>query len=156
MTLSDLQPILAKHPFFQGLPPPYLALIVGCAKNARFEAGQHLFTEGQQANDFFLLRRGRIAIEMHVYDKPRIVNTLGPGQVLGWSWLVPPHFWRFDAVAKETVHTTALDGACLREKCEADHDLGYEMLRRFGHDIEERLYGAWTQLADMYSPGEGP
>lgn len=156
MTVHDLQPTLAEQPFFADLPTQYLELLAGCAKNATFQPGEHLVHEGDEADDFFLLRRGRIAIEMQVHDQPRMVTSLDPGQVLGWSWLVPPHYWHFDARAMERVHVVALDGACLRGKCEADRDLGYELLRRFGHDIEQRLYRAWMQLADVYAPGGGP
>lgn len=152
MTTHDLQPILAAHPFFERLEPPWLALIVGCARNVRFEREQHLVKEGQEANDFYLIRRGRVAIEMEVNERQSVVATLDEGQILGWSWLVPPHHWHFDARAMDVVHAIALDGACLRRKCEESHDLGYELLRRFAHDIERRLYNAWIQLADLYGP----
>lgn len=152
MTVHDLQPILAAHPFFAGLEPAWLALLVGCARNVRFEEGTYLVNEGREANDFYLLRRGRVAIEMEVERGPSVVATLDEGQILGWSWLVPPHHWQFDARATDVVHAIALDGACLRRKCEASHDLGYELLRRFARDIELRLYNAWIQIADLYGP----
>jgi hypothetical protein len=81
---------------------------------------------------------------------PLVVQTLGAGEILGWSWLVPPHHWLFDAVALEQTRAIALDGRCLRGKCEADHDLGYELLKRFALIMEERLEATRLQLLDLY------
>lgn len=82
---------------------------------------------------------------------PVIVETLEGGDILGWSWLVPPHFWRLDARALEPVRAVALDGACLRRKCEENHELGYEILKRFAHIMEQRVQSLRIQIVDVYA-----
>jgi CRP-like cAMP-binding protein len=117
----------------------------------RFDGGQYLFHEGEEAEKFFLIRHGRIALEVFTPDRgPITIQTLEPGDILGWSWLVPPYQWRFDAKAIELVRAIALDGKCLRTKCETDHDLGYDLLKRFAHVIEQRLEATRLQLLDVY------
>ncbi len=81
---------------------------------------------------------------------PLVLQTVGAGDILGWSWLIPPYHWMFDAVALEPTRTIALDGRCLRGKCEADRVLGYELLKRFAHIMEQRLQATRLQLLDLY------
>ena len=149
--METLEPILARHPFFAGLEPRHLALLVGCTSNVRFAAGEFLFRAGEAADRFFLVREGHVAIEIVPPGAaPHTVQTVGAGDVLGWSWLVPPYLWRFDARAVEDTRALALDGRCLRDKCDADHDLGYELLKRVAQVMEERLQAARLQLLDVY------
>ncbi len=149
--MDTLKPILARHPFFQGLSEPHLALLVGCASNVRFAAGEFLFHAGEEANRFFLVREGHVAIEIAPPGGvAHTLQTIGAGDVLGWSWLIPPYHWKFDARAIEPTRALALDGQCLRTKCEMDHDLGYELLKRFAQVMEERLQSTRLQLLDVY------
>ncbi len=149
--IHTLEAILAEHPFFKDLDPRYLQLIVGCAANVRFEAGRFIFHEGDEANQFYLLRHGSVSLEVFVPERgPLIIQTLGEGDVLGWSWLFPPYRWVFDARAVSLTRAIALDGACLRKKCEEDHELGYELLKRFAQIIMERLQATRLQLLDVY------
>ena len=149
--MENLETILSEHPFLQGLAPEHLRLIVGCASNVRFEAGHYLFREGDQANKFYFIRQGKAAVEIRAPGKGSIViQTLGEGEVLGWSWLIPPYEWHFDARAVELTRAFALDGKCLRTKCEEDHHLGYELLKRFTDIIEQRLQATRLQLLDIY------
>jgi len=150
--METLERILVEHPFFEGWATQHLQLLVGCASNVRFPSGEYVFREGQEADRFYLLRQGKVALQI---DTPRrgpiTIQTLEPGEVLGWSWLIPPYFWRFDAKAVEPVHALALDGTCLRAKCEQDHDLGYELLKRFSHLIEMRLQATRIQLLEIHN-----
>jgi CRP-like cAMP-binding protein len=149
--METLERTLATHPFFEGLSSEYLSLITSCAQNARFEANTFLFREGQEATKFFLIREGAVALELCPPGRePLIVQTLTAGDVIGWSWLVAPHYWRFDARALILTRAFALDGECLRKKCEADPRLGYELLKRFSHMIAERLEATRLQLLDVY------
>ncbi|MCS6924746.1 MAG: cyclic nucleotide-binding domain-containing protein [Candidatus Binatia bacterium] len=149
--MQTLEPILAAHPFFQNLDPRHLHLIVSCASNVRFEAGQFIFREGEAANHFYLLRHGTVQLEIFVPERgPLVIQTLGEGDVLGWSWLFPPYRWHFDARAATLVRAIALDGQCLRTKCEEDHDLGYQLVKRFAHVIMQRLQATRLQLLDVY------
>jgi CRP/FNR family cyclic AMP-dependent transcriptional regulator len=154
MIQHTLEPILAEHPFFRGLEKHYLELLVGCASNLRFEAGEFLFREGEEANRFYLLRSGRVHQEIATSRRgPLVIQTLGEGDILGWSWLLPPYRWSLDARAVELTRAVALDGACLRGKCEEDHDLGYELHRRFASVIAQQLKVVQFQLVDMYDSG---
>jgi len=149
--VTTLEPILAQHPFLRDLRPGHIELLSGCASNVRFNAGQFLFHEAEEANKFFIIRQGNVAIEIFFPARgPITIETIGEGDVLGWSWLVSPYHWRFDARAVETTLAIALDGTCLRNKCEEDHDLGYELLKRFAHIIDRRLQATRLQLLDIY------
>jgi CRP/FNR family cyclic AMP-dependent transcriptional regulator len=149
--METLEGILSAHPFFHDLPPRHLGLLIGCASNVRFEPGQFLFRTGEEANQFFLIRHGRVALEITAPGRrPLTLQTLGEGEILGWTWLIPPYHWMFDAQAIEQTRAVALDGRCLRGKCEADHDLGYELLKRFAQVMEQRLVAARLQLLDVY------
>jgi len=149
--MQTLEPLLAEHPFLKGLEPRYLKLIVGCASNVLFKAGQFLFHEGEEADQFYIIRQGKVAVEIRAPERGSItVQTVGEGDVLGWSWLIPPYRWRFDARAIELTRAVALDGKCLRAKSEEDHSLGYELLKRFSNIIVERLDATRLQLLDLY------
>lgn len=152
--METLKDLLARHAFFKGLKDEDLELIAGCATNVHFDAGQHLFREGDDANRFFALRHGRVSIEIHVPGRGGVtVQTAGEGEILGWSWLFPPYKCQFDARAQEGVRATAFDGACLRKKCDADPALGYELMKRLAHLVSKRLEATRLQLLDLYGPG---
>ncbi len=149
--MQTIEPLLAGHPFFRGLDPKHLQLIVGCSSNVVFNPGQFLFREGEEANTFYILRSGRVKVEtFSPQHGPITIQTEGEGEILGWSWLVPPYHWRFDAEAVEQTRAIAIDGKCLREKCETDHNLGYELMKRFALIIAERLEATRLQLLDIY------
>ncbi|MEW5978923.1 MAG: cyclic nucleotide-binding domain-containing protein [Acidobacteriota bacterium] len=149
--MEDLHRILVTHPFLEGLQPAFLDLITGCASNVKFNAGEFLFREGEEANQFYIVRQGRVAVQVFGAESgPLTIQTVGDGEVLGWSWLVPPFFWHFDAQALDLTRAIALDGKCLRTKCEHDHDLGYELLKRFSVVMVQRLEATRLQLLDLY------
>ena len=149
--MKTLEGILSKHPFFDGLDRRYIELAVGCAANVRFNAGEVIFHEGEEANNFYLIREGKIALEVYVPGHGSLtVQTLHDGEILGWSWLIPPYHWRFDARAAEMTRAIAFDGKCLRDKCEVDHDMGYELLKRMASILGERLDSTRFQLRDIY------
>lgn len=150
--MKTLENIIKQHPFFEGLEPRYLEFIAGCAKNVRFDAGEFIFREGQEANDFYLVRHGNVSLDVFVPAKgPVSLQTIGEDDVLGWSWLFPPYRWHFDARALTLVRALAFDGACLRAKCDQDHDLGYELMQRFAHIINQRLQATRLQILDVYN-----
>lgn len=150
--METLERIIAEHPFFEGLDAPYMQLLVGCASNVRFEAGTYIFKEGGDANEFYLIRAGKVALEAFgPHHKPSIIETLSEGDILGWSWLIEPYVWKFHARTISTTRAIALDARCLRTKCEENHDLGYEIMKRFARVIERRLDATRFQLLDVYS-----
>lgn len=149
--MAGLERILAEHPFFAGFSPEYSQLVAGCARNHRFDAEQFLFHEGDQANEFFLIRQGKVALEISAPGRePIVIATLGAGEIVGASWVIPPYRWTFDARAVELTRAIGIDAACLRRKCEADHHLGYEMMKRFLPIIVKRLHATRLQILDVY------
>ena len=152
MQTENLSEILRQHPFIAGLSESHLQVLAGCATNVRFTEGSPLLREGEIANKFFLIRTGRAALETDFNARGKIrIQTVGPGEVLGWSWLVRPYRWHFSGIAVADVRSVALDGECLRNKSENDHDFGYEMLSRLSLVMERRLEATRMQLLDLYT-----
>jgi CRP-like cAMP-binding protein len=142
---------LPEHPFFDGLDAPTMDLVVGCARNVHFDEGSTIFRTGEPAETFYVVRRGDIALEVHDPNRGGLtVASLGPGEVVGWSWLVPPYRWMFDARATSLVRAVALDGACLRGKCADDPVLGYALMQRVAQVMYGRLQDARVRLLDLY------
>jgi CRP/FNR family cyclic AMP-dependent transcriptional regulator len=149
--MLTLDKIVAQSPVFAGLTEEQLTLIAGCAQNVGFEEGEVFAREGGPADTFFLLRKGLVSLTMHVPGRGDVViETLDPDEIVGWSWLFPPHVWQFDVRAAEAVRAVSFDGACLRGKCEMDHDLGYELMRRFALVMIDRLQHTRLRLLDVY------
>jgi CRP/FNR family transcriptional regulator, cyclic AMP receptor protein len=149
--MEGLERIVLAHPFFAGLEAELAQVISGCARNLRFESGQYLGREGDPADEFFLIRQGKVALEILPPGRAAIVfATQGEGDMVGVSWLVPPYRWRFDARAVELTRVIGINGKCLRDKCEADDHLGYEMLKRILPVIVQRLAETRLQILDVY------
>ena len=149
--METIEDLLVSHPFFAGLSPSTVELIAGCASNVHFAEGARIFGQGEPANVFYVIRHGRVALEVHSPAKgPLIIDTMDEGEVLGWSWLVPPYLNFADARAVTPVSATALDGACLRGKCEADPVLGYALLKRVTAVMYKRLQSTRIRLLDLY------
>ena len=154
--MRTLKTVLAETPFLEGLDDERLALLVGCAGNVHFGAGETIFRQGDRADAFFVLRHGSVALETFVPTRgPVVIETIEGGEVLGWSWLFAPYRWHFDARALTGVRATGFDGACLREKCDQDPALGYELMGRFAQVLIERLQWTRLRLLDVYGDDRG-
>ena len=149
--MRTIEQYLPEHPFFAGLDADALAIVSGCATNVIFAPGEFLFRQGQPANQFFMVRRGRVALQIHSPAAgTMVVDTADAGDVVGWSWLVPPYRWIFDARAVEPMGAVAFDGACLRGRCEQDPKLGYELMKAVSQVMLSRLTAARVRLLDVY------
>ncbi len=149
--MRTLDELIAASPIFAGLAGEHLALIAGCARNERFAPGEYLFREGAEADRFFLIRDGAVAIEVDAPGRgPLVIETLHQGDVAGWSWLFEPYRWQLDARASEPTGVVGFDALCLRGKCEDDHELGYQLMRRFAASLTEALDASLLQLLDVY------
>jgi CRP-like cAMP-binding protein len=123
----------------------------------RVDADTYLLRESYPADTFFLIRRGAVALEVHGPGRGALlIETLAPGDAVGWSWLFAPYSWQLDARTLEPCSLVAIDGACLRGKCEADHELGYELMRRFAAELVDRLQATRMQLLDVYGDARIP
>jgi CRP/FNR family transcriptional regulator, cyclic AMP receptor protein len=151
---QTLEPLLRAHKFFAGLRPEYVALLVGCASTAVFAADSYLFREGEPAETFYLIRDGKVALEIAAPGRGALtVQTLAAGDVAGFSWLIEPHRWQFDGRAVERVLAVRMDAACLRRKAEQDPAFGYEFILRFSRLTVARLQATRLQLLDVYGHG---
>lgn len=149
--MRTLDTLIVESPVFDGLDQDQLELVAGCGKNVVIDAGARLFREGDPAETFFLVRKGLVALDAYVPNRGQVtVVTVGPGEIVGWSWLVPPYRWRLTARVVEAVHGVEFDGACLRRKCEEDPVLGYDVLSRFAGDLADHLQAAYLQVIDVY------
>ena len=148
--METMKSILSKHVFFENLSDEYLDLLAGCASNAHFKAGAYLSREGDEANSFFLVRQGLVAVELHAPAGPITLYTHAAGDVLGWSWLFPPYRWVTSERAVESTRVIKLDGVCLRLKCAADPVFGMEFLKRFSEKMLSTLTATQLLLIDMY------
>jgi CRP/FNR family cyclic AMP-dependent transcriptional regulator len=152
--MRTLDTLIVESPLFADLEADELELIAGCAQNVVFDPGERLFAEGDAADTFFLVRHGLVALEQFVPNRGLLtVQTVGPGEIVGWSWLVPPYRWQLGARTVEGVRAIAFDGACLRGKLEAQPGLGYRLLSRFSRELVELLTAARLQLMDVYGNG---
>jgi CRP/FNR family cyclic AMP-dependent transcriptional regulator len=153
--MRTLDTLIVESPVFRGLDQEELELIAGCGQNVVFAAGERLFREGDQADTFFLVRHGLVALDQDVPNRADVtVETIGPGEIVGWSWLLEPHRWHFTGRAVELVRAVQFDGACLRGKCEEDPALGYALLSRFAGVLVDRLQATRLQLMDVYGNNE--
>jgi CRP/FNR family cyclic AMP-dependent transcriptional regulator len=151
MVKETIESLLSKHEFLAGMSPAHLEFVAGCGSNVRYDAGEYIYREGEPADQFLLIRRGKVSLEIFVPGRgPLVIETIAEGDVLGWSWLFPPYRRRFDARALEVTRAISLDGACLRAKCEEDHDLGYDIVMRFSQVVIQRLQATRLRLTDMY------
>jgi CRP-like cAMP-binding protein len=149
--VETLDELIAHAPVFAGLGSEDLTLIAGCAQNVGFDDGELLFREGEPADSFYVVRRGRVSLELHTPERGGLViDTIEPGEVVGWSWLFEPYVWHFDARAAGPLRAIAFDGACLRGKCDDDKELGYELIKRFAQVMIDRLQHARVRLLDVY------
>lgn len=149
--MRTLDALIAESSAFAGLPDEQLELIAGCGRNVVFDAGSRLFREGDEADTFFLVRHGIVALDTFSPHRGVVtLDTVGPGEIAGWSWLVQPYRWHFTGRAVEDVRAIEFDGACLRGKFDTDPALGYALLTRFATIIVERLQATRFRLMDVY------
>jgi CRP/FNR family transcriptional regulator, cyclic AMP receptor protein len=151
-----MKDLLAAHPFFAGLTDEMFATLAGCATAVQHRAGAFLLREGDPADHLHAVRSGRVAIQVHTPDRGAVtLQTVGAGEIVGWSWIVPPHQYRFDAQVIEPAAVLALDAAGLRAACERDPALGFALMKRVARVLAERLAATRVQLLDVYGqPGK--
>ncbi len=147
--METIEQLLSRHAFFTGLRPEQIRLVAGCGRNVQFKPGAMLFRAGDPADEFFVIRDGSVRVEIH---SPRLgpiaIQTAHPGEILGWSWLLPPYRWHVDGLAVEAVRATAMDGRCLRGKFASDPALGYAVMQRLAGILSQHLQSTRLQLIE--------
>ncbi|MFZ0134077.1 MAG: cyclic nucleotide-binding domain-containing protein [Desulfobacterales bacterium] len=155
--MSSINEILAGHRFFRSVDPAFLRMLKECAAMVDFKTGEIIFRQGLAAKRFYVIDRGCVALEVHTPGMGTVViETLGPGEIFGSSWLFPPYRYEWDARAVQDARAVAFNAECLRDICEADHDLGYDLMKRFAGIMRNRLQMARLQCLDIYRKSDGP
>jgi CRP/FNR family cyclic AMP-dependent transcriptional regulator len=138
---------LANHPFLHGMSRDHLTVLAGAASDVTFPVRHRLFEDGGGANRFWLIQSGQVALDLHVPGQGRMkIDTIGMGELLGWSWLFPPYKWAFGAVAASRVEAFEFDGRAVRALCESDPALGYDLTGRLAHVVAKRLQATRVRL----------
>jgi CRP-like cAMP-binding protein len=140
METLTLEKILDEHPLFKGMKEEHLRTLVESATVVRFEPGDVIFEEGDPAHRFYLIRTGRVALQLVSYRiEPFTLMTLEEGDIIGWSWLFPPYRWKFTAKTLDVIRAISIDGRRVCARFDEDHDFGYEVMKRFARIIEDRV-----------------
>lgn len=149
--MKKIVDILGKHSFFQDLSPEDLAFIAGCGKNVVFEENEVIAKPGDAADEFYLIRHGQASLILEIPPHaPFIYQTLGENEILGLSWLIPPYQWTARVLASHNMRAIAINGACLREKCEKDPVLGFKLMKHLVEVLVMREESARLHLLDVY------
>jgi CRP/FNR family cyclic AMP-dependent transcriptional regulator len=149
--METIEAVLAAHTFFKGMSPQHLAALAACGRREQFKAGDFLCREAEEAQDFFVVLNGSVSVEIFSSRRgPLTTSTVDEGEVLGWLWLDKPFHWHLDARARQVTRVVVLEVKALMQKCEADHDLGYEFMKRYAHHLAVQFRITKLQLVDMY------
>ena len=158
MNPHELEKDIAAIPFFRGMNDRHIRVLASCACRIHIEKGTIIFHQGETANRFYLIQDGTIELEAALKpDERRIVaGRIGRGGVLGWSWLFPPYEWQFTARALTQTYALFFYGTVLREHCETDPSLGFELFKRMGKEMVNRLQSARRRLLETEAAGFSP
>jgi len=149
--METVEAALAAHPFFQGMAPEHVAAMAACGRPVQFKAGDFLCREAEEALDFYVIISGSVSVEIFSARRgPVTTTTVDEGEVLGWLWFKQPYHWHLDARARQVTRTIALEVAALKARCEEDHNLGYELMKRYAHYLAVQFRVTKLQLVDMY------
>lgn len=149
----ETEPIATRvtlHPFLAGMNRVQLALLTDCAMATHFKKNQTILREGEFANRFYLIESGKVVLEsLNGSGEAQVIETIGSGDLLGWSWMFPPYTWQFTARAVEPTAAIFFYGTILREYCEKEHSLGYELLKRMSAVMVKRLQSARKTMLNL-------
>lgn len=151
MNMIDITPQLSQHSLCGQLTSEQIDALAKCGSTIEIASQHFLFQQGEDATHFYLIQKGKVAIELS--SPPRgilSIQTLSEGDLLGWSWLYPPYRWRFDALATEDVQVITFESQSLREAMVKDHELGYVIMKEVIKSMGQRLESSRLQLLDMY------
>ena len=151
MSRPNIEKEVAAHPFLIGMSEHHIRLLADCAMRSHFDADQVIFREGETANRFYLIERGEVVLESFMAgSQAATIDTVRDGELLGWSWLFAPYVWHFTARAKQPTEAIFFYGTVLREYCERDQALGFELFKRMSEVMTRRLQGARGRLISLY------
>lgn len=150
---DELLALTAQQPFFKGLDARLIELLADSIMEMRFKPGDWIYQQGELANRFYLILEGKVLIESEVKEHGVLpIRILGPGDDLGWAWLFPPYYMHFGASVVEPTRTIFIYGTRLREKCEANHELGYQLMKRVAGEMVRNLTATQQRLLERTDP----
>lgn len=153
MNNQSIEEYLSTHAFFSGMDASFLKFLSNSVTELQVEQGGVLFQHGNRADKFYLLRNGQVSIQVPAVMGPTLeIQTLGENQMLGWSWLIPPYRWSFQARALEDSDILEFDGSAILARCEQDPKFGYDLFKRFAALMSERLDAARQKMMDEWNP----
>jgi len=142
---------LSEHPFLRGLTRTQLMLLADCALTAQFKPGEIIFRQGERADRFYLIDGGKVVLQADTGGgEPLIIETIGAGDLLGWSWMMPPYVWHFTARAVEPTVAIHFAGGVLHDYCNRDHSLGFELHKRMSAVMMKRLQAARKKMLELH------
>jgi CRP-like cAMP-binding protein len=153
MTDPAIRARITQSDFFAGLAPDFIEFLAAHATTRRLAEGEVLFRHGERADRFYLVSSGHVSVDVAAITGPALeLQDLGPGAVVGWSWLIPPHRWSFEARAKTPAEVVEFDGTAVLAHCEENARFGYELLKHFAALMSERLAVARQKMMEAWSP----
>ena len=153
MGKQSIEDYLSAHTFFSGLDDDFVKFLSNSATEQRIKKGDVLFQQGGRADKFYLLRNGQVSVQVPALVGPTLeIQTLGEDQILGWSWLIQPYRWSFQARAMEDSNLLEFDGSAILAHCQEDPHFGYELFKRFASLMSERLDAARQKMMDQWNP----
>ncbi len=153
MSNQSIEDYLSTHAFFSGLDDNFMKFLSDSATELKIKKGNVLFQQGERADKFYLLRNGQMSVQVPALMGPTLdIQILGEDQILGWSWLISPYRWNFQARALDDSDLLEFDGSAILARCEEDPKFGYELLKRFATLMSERLDAARQKMMDEWNP----
>ncbi|MEA3502206.1 MAG: cyclic nucleotide-binding domain-containing protein [Actinomycetota bacterium] len=150
--MSEVFDLLVEHPFFRGMTEDQIRVVAETGSLVSYDDAEFIFTEGGKADACFLILDGNVALGLETPGGGRrAILTLHAGDLLGWSWLYPPHRWSYDAHVHSATKVIRFDGLRLKEAADSDPVLGYELMKRFTDMLVKRMQSIRIQLLDVYS-----
>lgn len=148
---QDIKDLLTQHDFFNEMDEEMIEVVMGCGILQHYKPAEYLGKENEPADHLFVIRKGKIAIQIpHPSKGDLTISTIGAGEVAGFSWIIAPYKLQFNLKAMDHTSVIALDGLCLRKKCEEDHHLGYLLMKSSAQVMQDRLFSTRVQLIDVY------
>ena len=153
MSKQSISDYLSSHAFFSGLDDSFMEFMVDAVGELSIEKNHILFRQGERADKFYLIRNGQVSVQVPAIMGPTLeIQSLGENQLLGWSWLMPPYRWNFQARAVVDSDLLEFDGSAILARCEQDPKFGYELFKRFAALMSERLDAARQKMMDEWNP----
>jgi len=153
MSNQSITEYLSAHEFFSEFSDDVLKFLCECSSTREIKKGQILFLQGEHADKFYVVRSGRISLQMPAIMGPTLeIQTVDEDQVLGWSWLISPYQWNFQTKAEDDSELLQFDGAAILAQCEQDPKLGFELVKKFAALMSVGLNAARQKMMNEWNP----